>query len=105
MPKDHSSSKRWFLQNICCMSSRSEALECEACEEAARHDLVHLACVGADLSLGHMPLKLECRSESLVEVLQLICTSMRMEQVGAFMRMYISEGFSELSARETLPCR
>jgi hypothetical protein len=32
----------WFRRSICCMSSRSEALECEACEEAARHDLVHL---------------------------------------------------------------
>ena len=52
MPKDHSSSKRWFLQNICCMSSRSEALECEACEEAARHVIMHLVHAGADLSLG-----------------------------------------------------
>ena len=54
------------LQNICCLSSRSEALECEACEEAARHVLVHRVSTGADLSLGPVcAVQLECRSKAL----------------------------------------
>jgi hypothetical protein len=42
----------WLLLSICCLSSRSEALEREACKEAARHDLRHPARAVADLSLN-----------------------------------------------------
>ena len=78
-----------------------------ACRPAARHfnvklakrlplsDPVHFAHAGADLSLGHVPFKLECRSKTLLWVLQVylhLCVSMGGRSVCAcYMRACVSE--------------